>query len=287
MKFTIKEFQNAFPNDDVCLEYIFEQRFGKDFHCPKCDKLDSYYRVKKRKSYACAWCSNQVYPTAGTIFHKSPTPLTLWLYAIFLMAQAKNGVSAKEIQRHLGVTYKTAWRMAKQIRLLMIQPPSMLEGTVEADETYVGGKGKHNKRGRSAENKTPVFGVVERQGHVKAQAVTNVKSSTIMPLIRENVKVGTTLMTDEFRSYNPVEKNGYIHKHIHHATKQYVIGDIYTNTIEGFWSQLKRSIDGTFHKVSPKYLQTYVDQFAFHYNSRSSFLHPFHLLMRRISGVLD
>lgn len=286
MKYTIKDFQAEFPNDDICLDYIFNQRFGKEFKCPKCDKIDSYYRIKKRKSYACAWCANQVYPTKGTIFEKSDTPLTSWFYVIFLMSQAKNGISAKEIERHLGVTYKTAWRMGKQIRMLMIQEPSMLGNTVEADETYVGGKGKNNKRGRGAENKTPVFGVVERKGQVKAKVVTNVKSSTIMPLLKESVVVGTTLMTDEFNIYNKVEQNGYIHKHIHHATKQYVIGDIYTNTIEGFWSQLKRSIDGTFHKVSPKYLQSYVDQFVFHYNFRSSSLHPFSLLMARISGEL-
>lgn len=282
MKYTIKDFQSEFPNDDVCLEYIFQQRFGKDFECPKCGKIDSYYRVKKRKSYACAWCANQVYPTKGTIFEKSDTALTLWLFALFLMSQAKNGVSAKELERQLGVTYKTAWRIAKQIRSLMEQQPSLLSGVVEADETYIGGKGKHNKRGRGAENKTAVVGMVEREGLVKAQAVRNVKSSTIMPLLRENVRIGTTLMTDEFRSYNKAEKNGYIHKKVNHGQKQYVLGDIYTNTIEGFWSQLKRSIDGTFHKVSPKYLQTYVNEFAFRYNYRLSSLHLFEVLMGRI-----
>ena len=168
MKYTIKQFQTEFSNDDVCLDYIFNQRFGKDFVCPKCQKVDSYYRIKKRKSYACAWCANQVYPTKGTIFEKSATPLTLWFFAIFLMSQAKNGVSAKELQRVLGVTYKCAWRIAKQIRILMTQKPFMLSGTVEADETYIGGKGKNNKRGRGAENKTPVIGIVERKGKVKA-----------------------------------------------------------------------------------------------------------------------
>lgn len=295
MKYTKKNFEREFSNDDVCLDYIFNQRFGKTFECPKCHKVDSYYRVKKRKSYSCAWCANQVYPLQGTIFQKTSTPLTDWLYIIFLTSQAKNGISAKEIERQIGVTYKCAWRIAKQIRLLMIQGGSILSGVVEADETYFGGKNKnkHNDKkkkgtqGRNTDDKTPIFGIVEREGHVKAQAVTNVKSSTIMPLLRENVEVGTTLMTDEFRGYSKADQNGYVHKHVHHATKQYVIDDIYTNTIEGFWSQLKRSIDGTFHKVSPKYLQTYVDQFAFYYNSRSSSLHPFHLLMGRISGELD
>ena len=136
MKYTIKQFQAEFPNDDVCLEYIFQQRFGKGFECPKCKKVDSYYRVKKRKSYACSWCANQVYPTKGTIFEKSDTPLTLWFFAIFLMAQAANGVSAKELQRHLGVTYKTAWRIGKQIRMLMAQNPSMLSGRRSGRDVY-------------------------------------------------------------------------------------------------------------------------------------------------------
>ena len=135
MKYTKKNFEREFPNDDVCLDYIFNQRFGNDFECPKCYKIDSYYRVKKRKSYSCAWCANQVYPLNGTIFQKTSTPLTDWFYIIFLTSQAKNGISAKEIERQIGVTYKCAWRMAKQIRLLMVQSGSMLRGTVEADET--------------------------------------------------------------------------------------------------------------------------------------------------------
>lgn len=282
MKYTIKQFQEEFKDDDVCLEYMFDKRFGKEFQCPKCSKADCYYRVKRRKSYACSWCANQVYPTANTIFHKSDTKLTLWFFAIFLMSQAKNGVSAKELERHLGVTYKCAWRIAKQIRSLMTQGGSLLSGTVEADETYNGGVGKHNKRGRAAENKTPVFGIVQRQGEVKAVVVPNVKSSTIMPIIRENVEIGTDVMTDEFRIYNKVYKSGYNHRQVNHSAKQYVNGDVHTNTIEGFWSQLKRSIDGTYHKVSPKYLQTYVDQSAFFYNYRKSIFPLFEVLLARI-----
>lgn len=282
MRYTIKDFQAQFPTDDICLEYIFDKRFGKSFVCEKCSKADSYYRVKKRKSYACAWCGNQVNPTAGTIFHKSDTKLTLWFFAIFLMSQSKNGVSAKELERHLGVTYKTAWRIAKQIRSLMQSGSSLLKGTVEADETYVGGKGGNNKRGRGAENKTAVVGIVERQGELRAKAVKNVRASTVIPLVRKNVEIGTRVITDQFRSYNNVKGLGYTHDRINHSKKQYVKGDIYTNTIEGFWSQLKRSIDGTYHKVSPKHLQTYVDEFSFRYNYRKSDLHLFDLLLERI-----
>lgn len=276
MKYTIKNFQKEFPNDDVCLEHIFAQRFGDipDFN--------KYYRVKKRKCYAHSETGEQIHPLAGTIFHKSSTKLTDWFSAIYLMSQSKNGVSGKELERHLGVTYKTAWRIAKQIRQLMIQSPSMLSGTVEADETYIGGKGGNNKRGRGAEKKTPVIGLVERKGEVRATAVKNVKASTIMPLIRQNVEIGTNVMTDTFPSYNKVESNGYNHGKVNHGAKQFTIGNIHTNTIEGFWSQLKRSIDGTFHQVSPKYLQTYVDEFAFRYNHRFSPVHLFEILMNRI-----
>lgn len=275
MKYTIKDFQKEFPNDDICLDHIFTQNFGDlpDF--------DKYYRVKKRKCYAHSETGAQIHPLAGTIFHKSSTRLTDWFSAIYLMSQAKNGVSGKEIERHLGVTYKTAWRMAKQIRQLMTQSPSMLSGTVEADETYIGGKGGNNKRGRGAENKTAVVGVVERKGEVKAKAVENVKSSTITPLIRENVELGANLMTDTWPSYNMVGKE-YNHQKIAHGAKEYVRGDVHTNTIEGFWSQLKRSIDGTYHQVSKKYLQTYVDEFAFRYNHRTSAIHLFQILLKKV-----
>lgn len=275
MKYTIKDFQKEFPNDDVCLDHIFAQRFGDlpDFN--------KYYRVTKRKCYAHSVTGQQIHPLAGTIFHKSATKLTNWFYAIFLMSQSKNGVAAKEIERHLGVTYKCAWRMAKQIRQLMAQSPSMLSGTVEADETYIGGKGGNNKRGRGAENKTAVVGMVEREGEVRATAVADVSSSTISPLIRKNVEIGANLMTDEFRSYNSMAVD-YNHQKITHSAKEYVRGEVHTNTIEGFWSQLKRSIDGTYHQISKKYLQAYVDEFAFRYNHCASEIHLFSVLLGKI-----
>ncbi|OHB37213.1 MAG: hypothetical protein A2060_03645 [Planctomycetes bacterium GWA2_50_13] len=280
MKYTIKDFKRDFPNDDVCLDYIFGQRYGKDSVCPKCGKT-GFYRVSDRKCYACAWCGHQIHPLANTIFHKSSTKLTDWFFAIFLMSQSKNGVSAKEIERHLGVTYKTAWRIQKQIRSLMTQDNPMLGGTVEVDETYVGGK-RRGTRGRGAEGKTPVIGMAERKGGIKAQAVRNMKSSIVIPIMRRNVQVGTHIMTDDFSTYSRVKEHGFKHGVINHSAKEYVRGDIHTNTIEGFWSQMKRSIDGTYHSVSPKYLQTYVDEFAYRYNHRASSVPVFHLLLERL-----
>ena len=156
MKYTIKNLKADFPNDDACLDFIFKNRWPKGLTCPNCESKD-FYHVKGRKSYACK-CGYQVSPTEGTIFHKSSTPLTLWFHAIFLMSQSKNGVAAKELERQLGVTYKCAWRTARQIRLLMTDDDGPLGDNeiVELDETYVGGKAK-GKRGRGAAKKTPAL----------------------------------------------------------------------------------------------------------------------------------
>lgn len=278
-KYTIKNLKHDFPDDDSCLDYIFTMRYGKNPVCPKCGK-SGFYRVKNRKCYACAWCSYQIHPTTGIIFHKSATKLTIWFYAIFLFSASRNGVSAKELERQLGVTYKCAWRMAKQIRSLMTQGKSPLDGTVEMDETYIGGRG-HGTRGRGAKKKTAVVGIVQRKGDVRVRKVDNVKATTLIPMLRESVKLGSAVMTDEFPVYNRVEKDGYLHDVVQHGIKEYVRGNVHTNTIEGFWSQVKRSISGTHHAVSPKYLQFYLNEFVFRYNHRNSARTMFDLLMVR------
>jgi len=269
MKYTIKNLRSDFPTDEACLDFIFKNRWPKGLTCPNCDKKD-FYHVKGRKSYACK-CGYQVSPTEGTIFHKSSTPLTLWFHAIFLMSQSKNGVAAKELERQLGVTYKCAWRMAKQIRLLMSDNDGPLGGNeiVELDETYVGGKAK-GKRGRGAARKTPVFGAVERNGKLKTKVVLNVRKLTLMPLTKDMVIDSSVIVTDESNSYNDVKKLGHLHESINHSKGQYVDGDVHTNTIEGFWSQFKRSVHGTYHSVSRKHLQLYLDEFSFRYSHRKS-----------------
>ena len=269
MKYTIKNLKNDFPNDEACLDFIFKNRWPKGLTCPNCEKKD-FYHVKGRKSYACK-CGYQVSPTEGTIFHKSSTPLTLWFHAIFLMSQSKNGVAAKELERQLGVTYKCAWRMARQIRLLMTDGDGPLGGNeiVELDETYVGGKAK-GKRGRGAAKKTPVFGAVERNGKLKTKVVLNVRKLTLMPLIKDMVADNSVIVTDESNSYNGVKKIGHLHESINHSKGQYVDGGVHTNTIEGFWSQFKRSVHGTYYSVSRKHLQLYLDEFSFRYSHRKS-----------------
>ncbi len=289
MKYTISRLKKEFPNDITCLEYIFNKKFGQAFTCPKCKhKKSKFHRVSKRKCYSCQWCSFQIHPLKGTIFEKSSTPLNLWFFAIFLMSQSKNGVSAKEIERHVGVTYKTAWRMAKEIRKLMGQDPKKDIGVFEIDETYVGGadRNKHmskrkHKRGRGTD-KTPVVGIAKRCGGVYAKTVADTTRSSVMPLIRQQVELDSIVMTDEFSVYDTL-KHRYTHGTVNHGKKEYARGVVHVNTIEGFWSQLKRSISGTYHSVSPKYLQRYVDEIAYHYNHRHSPLPIFlHLLSEMV-----
>lgn len=277
-KFTFKQFEAQFPDDDTCLESIFQNRYGDLKECPSCHKETNFTKVSDRKCYACQWCSYQIHPLADTIFHKSETSLKSWFFAIWLFSNSKNGVSAKELQRQLGVSYKCAWRIGHQVRLLCIATQKKLKGNVEADETYMGGKDKfkhfankvEGNQGRSTKTKTPIFGMVQRDGEVIAQVVGDTQRSTVTPLIRRNVKIGSRLMTDEYMAYDLVKKEGYKHLRVNHGAGQYVKGMAHTNTIEGFWSQLKRSVNGTYHNVSPKYLQAYVNEFSYRYGKRNS-----------------
>jgi transposase-like protein len=276
-RYTIKEFNAQFPDDRACLDFIFKTRWPDGGKC-KCGKTDCFYPVQGRRTYACSWCGTQVSPTAGTIFHKSETSLKKWFFAIFLMSSSKNGVAAKELERQLGVTYKCAHRMGHKIRQLMQNDGGMLSGVVEADETFIGGLSKNMHKakriaaikGTGGMNKTPVIGVLERGGKVQAKVASNVTTQTLLPNILANVEKGATICTDEWCSYNPLRKAGYNHLRISHGARQYVRKHVHTNSIEGFWSQLKRSINGTFHHVSPQHLQKYVNEFVYRYNLRGS-----------------
>jgi transposase len=221
MKYTIKDFNKQFKTDVACLEYIFKQRFPEGATCEKCGVKDHFYPVESRRSYACQ-CGFQLYPTAGTIFHKSPTALKTWFFAMFLMTASKNGVSAKELERQLGVTYKCAWRIAHQIRQLLKEEGVMVSGFVEADETYVGGVRSGGKVGRGAPGKTPVIGVLERGGKVIAKAVPTVNMTTILPHIRDHVAEGSVVLTDELHTYKAMPKAKYKHYVVKHSAKEYV-----------------------------------------------------------------
>lgn len=273
-RYTIDTFHLDFPDDDTCLDYMFNLAYSDIPACPHCGVIKPrYYRVKGRKCYACNDCGYQISPLANTIFHKSETPLTKWFYAIYLFSVGKNGVSAKEIERHLGVMYKTAWRMAKQIRLMMQQGgDTPLSGIIEADETYIGGKSlRRPDRGSIFDNKSAVVGIVEKQkgvGKVKAFATKSANATNTLPFLRDNILPGSILQTDESRIYSRVKRN-FTHEFVNHSKLEYVRSGVHTNTIEGFWGQLKRSLDGTYHCVSPKYLQLYVNEFVYRYNHRN------------------
>lgn len=268
-RYTIDTLHKEFPDDDACLNFMFKRIYSSLPACPKCGVVNPrYYRVRGRKCHACNDCGYQLSPLANTIFHKSDTSLKKWFYAIYLFSVGKNGVSAKEIERHLGVTYKTAWRMAKQIRLMMQQGSNPLSGIVEIDETYIGGK-RRASLGKF-DNKTAVIGMVEKRkgsGQVKAVATKRADATVALPFIRAMAKQGSEIQSDESKIYHRVKRE-CVHRFINHSKEEYSTDGISTNTIEGFWSQMKRSIDGTYHCVSPKYLQYYVNEFVYRYNHR-------------------
>jgi transposase-like protein len=280
-KFTIKDLDAKYPDDDSCLERLKNKRWPNGIECPICKKVTKHHKITGRQAYACDYCGHQMSPTAGTIFHKSATPLRIWFQVMHRMASTRCGISAKQIQRETGVTYKTAWRMFKQIRTLLAETNPMFTNEVEIDETYIGGK-RTGKRGRGAEGKTAVVGIVQRQGKITTTVVANTKRSTVMPLITKNVARKSVIYTDEYPTYDIVDRLGYHHETVNHGAGQYVIGDAHTNTIEGFWSLTKRGISGVYHAVSPKYLQSYLNEYEFRYNHRNDETPMFELFLNRI-----
>ena len=287
VKYTIKEFRKDFATDDICLDYLFKQFYGH------LNDFDKYYKIKGRKEYVHSVTGEHISPTANSIFHKSSTPLTTWFEVIYKFCNSRNGVSAMEIMRDFGMTYKCAWRVANQVRSLFgSSKTDKLAGIVEADETYIGGKEGNKKlskrqkgtQGRSSKTKTPVIGVVKRtdedsKSEIRAKVVTDTTRSTIMPFVKANVKINSSLMTDEYQSYNGAYSAGYDHQRVIHSSSQYVFGNVYTNTMEGFWSLLKCGITGTYRMVSPKYLQMYVNEFMYRYNHDHSKSHLFETVL--------
>ena len=294
LRYTIQKFNSVFPDDDACLEAIKEQRFpGGIADCPKCEKPRKHHRVTGRPAYACQRCGSHISPLAGTIFEKSCTSLRLWFYAMYLMGSTRCGISAKQIQRETGVTYKTAWRMFHQIRKLMkeeIQLGGEGGSGVEMDEMYHGGRRK-NDAGRllkgDLRKHTMVTGIVERKGRIVARVSQELTMVATTALVKEYVLPKTTIFTDEFASYNSLTKieGGYSHRRINHSQKVYVAGEVHTNTIEGFWSLVKRGIGGVYHSVSAKYLQSYLDEYSFRYNRRDSGNLVFSSLLERVGEM--
>lgn len=226
--------------------------------CPSCYRTVTFYKLTKRKAYACGKCRAHIYPLAGTIFHKSRTSLWLWFYSLYLFSVSKNGVSAAELQRTIGVTYKSAWRMANQIRSLMRTDDKILDGVIESDEAYIGHK----------DTKVMISGIVKRGGTAKVR-ITRSRDNTAEKLIQQSVTKNSKLITDGGGSFISLYKY-HDHTIIPHVPLPYISGELHTNTIEGMWSLLKGNLLGTYRTVSNKYLQYYINEFTFHYNRNHS-----------------
>ncbi len=284
--FSVREFFARFQDDDACVQHVMEVRYGLRHVCGKCGVESTFHKLASRRAFSCAHCGHHVYPCAGTIFEDSRTPLQVWFYAIYLFVTTRHGVSGKELQRALGVTYKTAWRMGQQIRILMDKTDGegILRGHVELDEAYVGGH-RPGKRGRGADGKTIVMGLKERGGRLETQVIPNVKKATLREVVLENVEPGSIVSTDELMSYGLLTDDGYTHGTVKHGAGEFAYYDYrheathHTNSVEAFWRQFKNSIRSTHIHVSRKYMDRYLSEFAFRANHRQMVNGMFDLLI--------
>lgn len=265
---TFSTFLQFFPDNDSCLDYLRERFYPDGTRCPNCGKTTKFHRIKGRSAYSCQYCGHHVYPTAGTIFHKTSTSLQLWFWAIYLMSSTRCGISAKQLEREIGVSYPTAHRMFKMIRTLLSdddQPP--LNGEVEIDEMYVGGTRKSSK-GRKPAPKTTVLGMMERGGRVSAKVVPDASMLSLYPYIGKTVAEGSRVFTDEHQTYVNMPKTRFLHESVNHRSGAFVTGDAHTQGIDGFWMLVKTGIRGVYHSVSSEYLQSYLDEYSFRFNRR-------------------
>jgi transposase len=297
-EYSLIEFSREFPDDAACLEHLWRSRFSEDgehAYCPKpkCRRVRKFHRVASRPSWSCDSCGHHIHPTAGTIFNKSATSLQLWFYVMYVMTSTRCGVSAKSIEREIGVGYKTAWRMCNLIRThLMEQDDSYkLTGAVEADETAYGGKPKVSAtRGMSMseaqkyakERKTGIVAMVERGGRVRAYVKPREGALETVSL---HVSPKATVYTDEWAGYRNLHSTHPTHHTIKHADRVYAIRGVHTQTIDGFFGNMKNGIAGNYHGVSVKWLQSYINEYAWRYNHRYDGRTMFVELLRRAADV--
>jgi transposase len=298
-RYALADFHREFPDDDACLDWLWRHLHspnGEHAECPKCGRTRRFHRVRSRQSYSCDSCGWHLHPTAATIFEKSTTPLRLWFHAIFVLSQTRCGISAKQLQREIGVTYKTAWRMFNRIRRLLLEDDdSPLTGAVEMDETAFGGRIRAGDRSR-AETSTKrrqaamakvaarpaIFAMVERGGRVRVKVITDQGENTLKNLIRANVSRDASLYTDEWALYKGLGHEFAAHYQIKHKEGVYARGHVHTQTVEGFFGNVKRGLSGVQHNVSRKWLELYVSEFAFKYNHRHDGEPMFKVFLRRV-----
>jgi transposase-like protein len=267
-----------FSDEDSARELLEAQRWPNGPVCPHCEATKPYKLTPKATSkapgrkglYKCRACRKQFTVTVGTIFEHSHVPISKWLLAIHLLSASKKSMSAHQLHRMLGITYRAAWFVGHRLRHAMSQEPMSLTGIVEADETYVGGP-RRKRVGRPAPNdsiKTPVLALVERHGRVRAFPIDRVTGENIQSILRREVSLDAHMMTDGLHAYDGCAMGFKSHSVINHSDGVYVRGNIHTNTVEGFFGLLKRGIIGTFHHVSKGHLNRYCDEFSFRYNAR-------------------
>jgi transposase-like protein len=266
---------DKFGTDDKCRTCLVALKWPEGIACPRCQSA-KISRIAKRNVYDCDSCRYQFSVTAGSIFHDSHLPLTKWFFATYVMVESKKGVSANQLKRMLGISYKTAWYLCHRIRKAMDEAnpkPIGAGGVVELDETYVGGKRRHVGRGYR-ENKTMVLGAIERGGEARLKVEHRSKKATTK-VLREFINEATAdetarLITDEDPSYKGIDDHNTTHETVNHRAEEWVRGDVHTNSVEGVWSLFKRSIIGSYHQISAKHLQSYVDEFEWRFNQRDN-----------------
>jgi transposase len=302
--FSLMEFMREFPDDETCLQWLWVNRCspdGEHAYCTRCQtarRFKRYATKNQQQAWTCTSCTQKLYPTAGTIFHKSSTSLQLWFYAMWIMTSTRCGVSAKQLERELGVTYKTAWRMFNLIRnRLMVQDyQGPLTGEVEADETWIGGKMRETEKraaaklnletgatriGQYVKHRETVFGMVERNGRIIALHLPSRYGYTIRSKMRDHIDRGCSVYTDDFKGYDGIGRHFASHQTINHSLRIYAQGNVHTQTIEGFFALLKNGVRGVYHSVSGKWLQGYVNEYVWRYNHRDDDTSQFKTLLAR------
>ena len=268
----LPELFERFGTEEKCRDYLEELRWPEGVKCPRCES-ESISRITTRNQLDCNDCRYRFSVTTGTLFHDSHLPLTKWFMATYLVTESKKGISAKQLQRMLKVSYKTAWYLAHRIRDAMgddDQP--LLRGIVEVDETFVGGRRLGVGRGRYRdEDNPPVAGVAQRGGEVRLRVVRDRSRGTLHGFIREHVAdEAEAIYTDEWIGYQGIGDADTRHESVNHSAKEYVRADVHTNTVEGVWSLFKRGIVGSYHQISAKHLPAYLDEMEFRFNNREN-----------------